>query len=133
MPILDGPWGPELRMRDPSLGVRVCPDEPPGSQVWTPVTCAGLSIALEFPALTRQLRETCRSHRRNPQGPETSEGSTWVEEEQEEVEEVKEIKQVIENNSAHLEADGRLNSGHAGVLLAERRGSYPPIDLQILK
>ncbi|MEQ2274637.1 hypothetical protein XENORESO_003274, partial [Xenotaenia resolanae] len=30
-------------------------------------------------------------------------------------------------------ADGRLNSGHAGVLLAERRGSYPPIDLQILK
>lgn len=32
----------------------------------------------------------------------------------------------------HL-ADGRLNTGHAGVLLAERRGSYPLIDLRILK
>lgn len=30
-------------------------------------------------------------------------------------------------------ADGRLSSGHAGVLLAERRGSYPLIDLRILK
>ncbi|XP_013874362.1 cAMP-specific 3',5'-cyclic phosphodiesterase 7B isoform X2 [Austrofundulus limnaeus] len=30
-------------------------------------------------------------------------------------------------------ADGRLNAGHAGVLLAERRGSYPLIDLQLLK
>lgn len=35
--------------------------------------------------------------------------------------------------SFFLIADGRLNAGHAGVLLAERRGSYPPIDLQILK
>lgn len=30
-------------------------------------------------------------------------------------------------------ADGRLNTGHAGVLLVERRGSYPLIDLRILK
>lgn len=33
---------------------------------------------------------------------------------------------------SHL-ADGRLNTGHAGVLLTERRGSYPLIDLHILK
>ncbi|XP_070705791.1 3',5'-cyclic-AMP phosphodiesterase 7B-like isoform X1 [Pempheris klunzingeri] len=30
-------------------------------------------------------------------------------------------------------ADGRLNAGHAGVLLVERRGSYPLIDLRFLK
>ncbi|XP_029318431.1 cAMP-specific 3',5'-cyclic phosphodiesterase 7B-like isoform X2 [Cottoperca gobio] len=30
-------------------------------------------------------------------------------------------------------ADGTLNTGHAGVLLVERRGSYPLIDLRILK
>lgn len=30
-------------------------------------------------------------------------------------------------------ADCRLNIGHAGVLLVERRGSYPLIDLRILK
>ncbi|XP_037837559.1 cAMP-specific 3',5'-cyclic phosphodiesterase 7B isoform X3 [Kryptolebias marmoratus] len=30
-------------------------------------------------------------------------------------------------------ADGRLNAGHAGVSLAERRGSYPLINLRILK
>ncbi|XP_032399116.1 cAMP-specific 3',5'-cyclic phosphodiesterase 7B isoform X2 [Etheostoma spectabile] len=30
-------------------------------------------------------------------------------------------------------ADGRLDTGHAGVLLVERRGSYPLIDLRILK
>ncbi|XP_033999803.1 cAMP-specific 3',5'-cyclic phosphodiesterase 7B-like isoform X2 [Trematomus bernacchii] len=30
-------------------------------------------------------------------------------------------------------ADGRVNTGHAGVLLVERRGSYPLIDLRILK
>ncbi|KAK2856318.1 hypothetical protein Q5P01_005053 [Channa striata] len=30
-------------------------------------------------------------------------------------------------------ADVRLSTGHAGVLLAERRGSYPLIDLRILK
>lgn len=35
-------------------------------------------------------------------------------------------------SSLHL-ADGRLNTGQAGVLLAERRGSYPLIDLRILK
>ncbi|XP_068198749.1 3',5'-cyclic-AMP phosphodiesterase 7B-like isoform X2 [Antennarius striatus] len=30
-------------------------------------------------------------------------------------------------------ADGRLKTGHAGLLLVERRGSYPLTDLQILK
>lgn len=30
-------------------------------------------------------------------------------------------------------AECKLNTGHAGVLLVERRGSYPLIDLQILK
>ncbi|XP_072218068.1 3',5'-cyclic-AMP phosphodiesterase 7B-like isoform X2 [Leuresthes tenuis] len=122
-------------MRDSGLGVGVCPDEPPGSPVWgplrtPPVTCGGLSLALELPALIRQLRAAWRARRGGPQGPERSQGSSWVEAEQEEVEEV---KQDIDYNSAHLEADGRLNTGHAGVLLAERRGSYPLIDLRIVK
>lgn len=30
-------------------------------------------------------------------------------------------------------ANGRVSTGRAGVLLAERRGSYPLIDLRILK
>ncbi|XP_036003393.1 cAMP-specific 3',5'-cyclic phosphodiesterase 7B isoform X1 [Fundulus heteroclitus] len=133
MPILEGLWGPDLRKRDSGLGVRVCPDEHPGSRVWTPpVTCAGLSLALELPALIRQLRAAWRARWEGPQGPESSEGRNWVEEELEEIDKVKEIKQDIEN-STHIEADGRLNAVHAGVLLAERRGSYPPIDLRILK
>ncbi|TNM95013.1 hypothetical protein fugu_017772 [Takifugu bimaculatus] len=33
----------------------------------------------------------------------------------------------------HMLADCKLNTDHAGVLLVERRGSYPLIDLQILK
>ncbi|KAM4521712.1 3',5'-cyclic-AMP phosphodiesterase 7B-like isoform 2-T6 [Odontesthes bonariensis] len=135
MPVLEELWGPDLMMRDSGLGVGVCPDEPPGSPVWgplrtPPVTCGGLSLALELPALIRQLRAAWRARRGGPQGPERSQGSTWVEAEQEEVEEV---KQDIDNNSAHLEADGRLNTAHAGVLLAERRGSYPLIDLRIVK
>lgn len=35
--------------------------------------------------------------------------------------------------SSSRAADCRLNIGHAGVLLVERRGSYPLIDLRILK
>ncbi|XP_031726182.1 cAMP-specific 3',5'-cyclic phosphodiesterase 7B [Anarrhichthys ocellatus] len=123
-------------MRDAGLGVGVeagvCLDEAPHSPVWgplrtPPITCGGLSLALELPALIRQLRAAWRARRGGPRGPERS---TWVESDKEEVEEV---KQDIEDRSAHLEADGRLNTGHAGVLLVERRGSYPLIDLRILK
>ncbi|KAG8011247.1 cAMP-specific 3' [Nibea albiflora] len=125
-------------MRDSSLGgqVGVCPDEAPRSPVWgplrmPPVTCGGLSLALELPALIRQLRAAWRARRGGHLGPERSQASTWVEAEKEE--EVEEVKHDIEDRSAHLEADGRLNTGHAGVLLVERRGSYPLIDLRILK
>ncbi|CAG5928127.1 unnamed protein product [Menidia menidia] len=136
MLVLEELWGRDLMMRDSSLGVGVCPDEPPGSPVWgplrtPPVTCGGLSLALELPALIRQLRAAWRARRGGAQGPERSQGNTWVAEK----EEVEDVKQDIEYNSAHLEADGRLNTGHgnAGVLLAERRGSYPLIDLRIVK
>ncbi|XP_049446208.1 cAMP-specific 3',5'-cyclic phosphodiesterase 7B-like isoform X1 [Epinephelus fuscoguttatus] len=140
MPVLEGLWGPDLRMRDSSLGVEVgvCPDEAPHSPVWgplrtPPITCGGLSLALELPALIRQLRAAWRARRGGPRGPEGSQASTWVESEKEEVEEVEEVKLDIEDRSAQLEADCRLNTGHAGVLLVERRGSYPLIDLRILK
>ncbi|KAF1376535.1 hypothetical protein PFLUV_G00212490 [Perca fluviatilis] len=139
MPVLDGFWGPDLRMRDSGLGVEVevgvCPDEAPRSPVWgslrtPPITCGGLSLALELPALIRQLRAAWRARRGGSRGPERSQASTWVESEKEEVEEV---KHDVEDRSGHLKADGRLNTGHAGVLLVERRGSYPLIDLRILK
>ncbi|KAK5903660.1 hypothetical protein CgunFtcFv8_007420 [Champsocephalus gunnari] len=137
MPVLEGLWGPDLRMRDSGLGddVGVCPDEAPSPPVWgslrtPPITCGGLSLALELPALIRQLRAVWRARRGGPQGPEKSQASTWVESEKEEVEEV---KQGVEGGSAHLEADGRVNTGHAGVLQVERRGSYPLVDLRILK
>uniref|UniRef100_A0A665V8D9 Phosphodiesterase n=1 Tax=Echeneis naucrates TaxID=173247 RepID=A0A665V8D9_ECHNA len=126
-------------MRDSGLGVGVdvgvCQDEASHSPVWgplrtPPVTCGGLSLALELPALIRQLRAAWRARRGGPRESERSEASRWVEAEKEEVEEG---KQDIEDRSTHLEADGRLNAGHAGVLLAERRGSYPLIDLHILK
>ncbi|XP_033932155.1 3',5'-cyclic-AMP phosphodiesterase 7B-like isoform X1 [Pseudochaenichthys georgianus] len=137
MPVLEGLWGPDLRMRDSGLGadVGVCPDEAPSPPVWgslrtPPITCGGLSLALELPALIRQLRAVWRARRGGPRGPEKSQTSTWVESEKEELEEV---KQGVEGGSAHLEADGRVNTGHAGVLLVERRGSYPLIDLRILK
>uniref|UniRef100_A0A3Q1EZ18 Phosphodiesterase n=1 Tax=Acanthochromis polyacanthus TaxID=80966 RepID=A0A3Q1EZ18_9TELE len=128
MPVLEGLWGPDLRMRDSSLGV--CPDEAPGSPVWAPlrtppVTCGGLSLALELPALIRQLRAAWRARRGGPRGPERSQPDPWVEAEEEE-----EVKQ---EGGAHLEADVRLNSGPAGLLLVERRGSYPLIDLHVLK
>uniref|UniRef100_A0A3Q1HCD3 Phosphodiesterase n=1 Tax=Anabas testudineus TaxID=64144 RepID=A0A3Q1HCD3_ANATE len=136
MPVLEELWGPDVSMRDSRLGVgvdvRVCPDEAPHSPLWgplrtPPVTCGGLSLALELPALIRQLRTAWRVRRGGPRGPERNQASTWVDTEKEEV------KQDIEDRSTHLEADGRVSTGHAGVLLAERRGSYPLIDLCILK
>ncbi|XP_058469920.1 cAMP-specific 3',5'-cyclic phosphodiesterase 7B-like isoform X1 [Solea solea] len=142
MPVLEGLWGPDVRMRDSGLGVGVdvgvCPDEAAHSPVWgplrtPPVTCGGLSLALELPALIRQLRAAWRARRGGPRGSERSEASTWVKAEEEE-DEVEELKQDKENRSPHLEADdGRPSTGHAGVLLAERRGSYPLIDLRVLK
>lgn len=116
MPVLEGLWGPDLRMRDSGLGVGVevgvCPDEAPRSPVWgplrmPPVTCGGLSLALELPALIRQLRAAWRARRGGPLGPERSQASTWVEAEKEEVEEV---KHDIEDRSFHLE--GNLNIIH---------------------
>lgn len=105
--MLEGLWGQDLRMRDSGLGVEVgvCPDETPRSPVWSPlrmppVTCGGgLSLALELPALIRQLRAAWRARRA---GPERSQASTWVGEEKEEVEEV---KHDIEGRSAHLEGN----------------------------
>ncbi|XP_060947734.1 cAMP-specific 3',5'-cyclic phosphodiesterase 7B-like [Limanda limanda] len=140
MPVLEGLWGPDLRMRDSGHGVGVdvgvCPDEDPGSPVWgplrtPPVTCGGLSLALELPALIRQLRAAWRARRGGPRGSERSQASSWVEADKEE--ETEELKQDVEDRSANLEADGRLSTGHAGVLLAERRGSYPLIEFRCLK
>ncbi|XP_017282856.1 cAMP-specific 3',5'-cyclic phosphodiesterase 7B isoform X2 [Kryptolebias marmoratus] len=135
MPVLDKLWAPDFRMQDSGLTVGVYPDEPPGSRLWgpprtPPVSCGGLSLALELPALIRQLRAAWRARRRGPQGPGRGEGSVWAETV---LDEAEEVKQDLENSSAHLEADGRLNAGHAGVSLAERRGSYPLINLRILK
>lgn len=119
MPVLERLWGPDLRMQDSGLGVGVCPDEPPGSRVWTPpVTCAGLSLALELPTLIRQLRAAWRTRRGDPRGPERSEGRSWVEEEQEEVDEVKEIKQVTENSNTHVEGKESITI-HNRVKLVE--------------
>lgn len=106
--MLEGLWGPDLRMRDTGLGVRVdvdvCPDKTPHSPVWgphrtPPVTCGGLSLALELPALIRQLRAAWRVRRGGPQEPERSQGETWVEREKEEV------KQDLEERSVHLEGN----------------------------
>ena len=122
MPVLEELWGPDLMMRDSGLGVGVCPDEPPGSPVWgplrtPPVTCGGLSLALELPALIRQLRAAWRARRGGPQGPERSQGSTWVEAEQKEVEEV---KQDIDYNSAHLEGNVQMKHDPTPVKLLVR-------------
>ncbi|XP_067338726.1 3',5'-cyclic-AMP phosphodiesterase 7B-like isoform X2 [Channa argus] len=136
MPVLEGLWSPDLKMRDSGLNVgvdvRVCPDKAPRSPVWgplrtPPVTCGGLSLALELPALIRQLRAAWRVRRGGPRGAEINQASTWMGKEKDEV------KQDTEDRSKHLKADYRLSTGHAGVLLAERRGSYPLIDLRILK
>uniref|UniRef100_A0A8C8DFT6 Phosphodiesterase n=1 Tax=Oryzias sinensis TaxID=183150 RepID=A0A8C8DFT6_9TELE len=132
MPVLEGHWGSDLRMRDSGLGV--CPEEPPGSPEWgplrtPPVTCGGLSLTLELPALIRQLRAAWRARKGGPCSREKRHGSTWGEAEKE----VEEGKHDEENSCAHLEAKSRLNTGHADVLLAKRRGSYPPIDLRILR
>ncbi|XP_008311495.1 cAMP-specific 3',5'-cyclic phosphodiesterase 7B isoform X2 [Cynoglossus semilaevis] len=146
MPVLEGLWGPDLRVQDSGLGVGVCPDEATHSPVWgplrtPPVTCGGLSLALELPALLRQLRAAWRARRGGSRGTERSDESTWVEDEKEgegegedEVKkEEEEVKQATGSRSAHLEADGRQSTCHPVVLLAERRGSFPLIDLRILK
>ncbi|KAL6096010.1 pde7b [Pungitius sinensis] len=130
MPVPRGLRGPDLRMRDAG-----CPDEPPHPRLWghlrtPPIGCGGLSLALELPALVRQLRAAWRARREGPPGPEGGQASTWVESDKVKVEEV---KRVAEDGIAHVEADGRLTSGHAGALLVERRGSYPLIDVRILK
>ncbi|KAM3861363.1 3',5'-cyclic-AMP phosphodiesterase 7B-like [Diretmus argenteus] len=138
MPVLEGRWGPALGLRDPGLrvgvgvGVGVRPDEAPPSPVWgtlgtPPVTCRSLS--LELPALIRQLRAAWRERRGDPRGPERSRVSNWLEGRKADVEE---MGQETEDRNTHLAADGRLSAGHADVLLAERRGSYPLIDLRIL-
>lgn len=110
MPVLEGLWSPDLRLRDSGLGVGVdvgvCPDEAPSSSVWDqlrtpPVTCGGLSLALELPALIRQLRAAWRARRGGPRGPERSQTTAWVEAEKEEVEEVQEHD--TEDRSTHLE------------------------------
>lgn len=111
MPVLEELWGPDLRMRDSGLGVGVevgvCPDEAPRSPLWgplrmPPVTCGGLSLALELPALIRHLRAAWKARRGGPLGPERSQKSAWVQAEKEEVEEV---KNDIEDRSAHLEGN----------------------------
>ncbi|CAL8393893.1 unnamed protein product [Arctogadus glacialis] len=140
MPVLGGLWAQDLGLRDPGQGVGadvtagVTPkeeDEGPPSPVWgplgsSPVTCGALSLALELPALLRQLRAAWRARRGGPRGPEQGQtpGAWRVE--------VEELEQDAEEKSAQRAADGILARGHAGVLLAERRGSYPLIDLRIL-
>lgn len=108
---MEGLWGPDIRMRDSGFGVGVdvggCPDEGSRSPVWDPlrtppVTCGGLSLALELPALIRQLRAAWRARRGGPRGSERSEAGTWVEAEKEVVEAV---KQDIEDRSGHLEGN----------------------------
>lgn len=126
MPVLDGFWGPDLKMRDSNLGVEVevgvCPNEAPRSPVWgplrtPPITCGGLSLALELPALIRQLREAWKARRGGPRGPERSQASTWVESEKEEVEEV---KHDVEDRSGHLK--GNLHIIHVAVSTANLIG-----------
>lgn len=144
MPVLDGLWGADIRLQDTSLGgvvdVGVCPEDAPSSPVWgplrtPPVTCGGgLSLALELPALIRQLRAAWRARRGGAQSPPKgrTEEDDWAEpeEEEEEVEEVK-LEAQEKKRLQKEEADGRLRSRHAGVLL-ERRGSYPLINLRLL-
>lgn len=97
MPVLEGLWGQDLRMHDSGLGVEVggCAEtEASRSPVWgplrmPPVTCGGgLSLALELPALIRQLRAAWRARRGGYVGPERSEASTWEEAEKEDAEKV---------------------------------------------
>ncbi|XP_040017368.2 3',5'-cyclic-AMP phosphodiesterase 7B [Gasterosteus aculeatus] len=111
------------------------PDEPPHPGLWgplrtPPIGCGGLSLALELPALVRQLRAAWRARRGGPRGPGGSHTGTWGESDKEEVEEV---RRDVEDRIAHVEAGGRLTSGHADTSPVERRGSYPLIDVRILK
>ncbi|XP_061900682.1 cAMP-specific 3',5'-cyclic phosphodiesterase 7B-like isoform X1 [Entelurus aequoreus] len=138
MPVLEGLWSPDLRLGVEGGG---CPDDDaPRSPVWGPlktpsVTCGGLSLALELPALIRQLRAAWRARRGGgrPRQPERCQDCAWVEAGKEEAEEEEEeVKHDQEDRSAHLE-DSRGTACHGGVLLAERRGSYPLIDLHVVK
>lgn len=107
MPVLEGLWGPDLGMRDPSLRVGVHPDEAPSTPVWgrplgtPPVTCGGLSLALELLALIRQLREVWRARRGGPRGREKSQSSTWVDIEGGNAE-VEEVERDTEERRAQL-------------------------------
>lgn len=112
-------------MREPGLGVEVevrCPpDETPRSPVWSPlrmppVTCGGrLSLALELPALIRQLRAAWRARRSG--GPGRSRASAWVGIEEEEgskeevEEEEEEVKPGLEGRSAQLEGKDEMHVG----------------------
>ena len=113
MPLLEGLWAPDLRIRDSGLGGRVdvgvCPDETSHSPVWDPlgtppVTCGGLSLALELPALIRQLRAAWRARRGGPRGSKRSEASTWLEAEKEEIEKGKQDLE-DKDRSSHLEGN----------------------------
>lgn len=116
MPVLEGLWGQDLRMRDSGLGVEVgvCADEAPRSPVWgplrmPPVTCGGgLSLALELPALIRQLRAAWRARR----GPERSQANTWEEAEKEDAEEV-----MLEQESRSSLLKGNLSNVAGTVLM----------------
>ena len=103
MPVLGGLWSPDLGLRDPGQGVGaemaagVTTDEEyegPPSPVWgtlgsSPVTCGGLSLALELPALLRQLRAAWRARRGGPRGPERGQTpGAWVPKGRVEVEEL---------------------------------------------
>ncbi|XP_056150147.1 cAMP-specific 3',5'-cyclic phosphodiesterase 7B-like [Lampris incognitus] len=134
MPVLEGLWGQDLGLQEPGVGVGVHPDEDPPSPIWgplgaSPVTCGGLSLPLELPALIRQLRAAWRARRQGPPVPKRAQASTWVEGGRAEVEEA---ERDTEDRSTQLAGDVRLGGAYTGVLLAERRGSYPLIDLCIL-
>ena len=102
MPVLGGLWAPDLGLRDPGQGVGGTAaagvatdeeDEGPPSPVWgplgsSPVTCGGLSLALELPALLRQLRAAWRARRGGPRGPERGQApDAWAPEGRAEVDE----------------------------------------------
>lgn len=83
------------------------PDEPPHPGLWgplrtPPIGCGGLSLALELPALVRQLRAAWRARRGGPRGPGGSHTGTRGESDKEEVEEV---RRDVEDRIAHVEGN----------------------------
>lgn len=127
MPVLEGLWGQDLRMRDSGLGVEVgvCADETPRSPVWgplrmPPVTCGGgLSLALELPALIRQLRAAWRARRGGPVGPERSEASTWEEAEKEAAEEM-----MLEREDGSARLKGNMFIMNGRTILTDSQTNY---------